>query len=239
MDWLQPAEVMLRGVEEVQLFLLSNPDEHRQLPDALMISYTLIKIANTGLYAKALECWHGRTITERRQWSDFCPLFVHEYEHILHAGSVPSMQQEGYGSAFHAMGMDDDNDEPIVKSIVHFSEKASAVEAKLVEMESRMSQMEQAPPPHAAYYAPQQYYPLPKPSQSPNRAPTCNRHQSNNRPTPTKNAKLRNRGLRQRQRRNLANLPMCTNNKHNNLTRLQKQDAGAQGTLSPIGVRIT
>ena len=144
MDRFQPLEVMLRGVEEVKLFLLSSPDEHQQLPDALMIRYVLIKLTNTGLCAKALERWHGRVITERRQWSNCRPFFIQDYERMLREGSSSSMQQEGYGSAFHAMGMDDDDGESIVESIVRFSEKASAAEAKIVEMESWMSQMEQA-----------------------------------------------------------------------------------------------
>ena len=73
MDRLQTVKVMLHGVEDVQLFLLSKPNEHWELPDALMISYVLIKLTNTGLYAKALEHWYGRPLTDRRQWNGFRP----------------------------------------------------------------------------------------------------------------------------------------------------------------------
>ena len=55
MDRMQPVEVMLRGIEEVQLSLLSNPDEHRELTAPMMISYALIKLTNCGMYAKALD----------------------------------------------------------------------------------------------------------------------------------------------------------------------------------------
>ena len=74
----------------------------------------------------------------------------------------PSIQQEGYGSAFQAMGMDEEYSESIVESIVRFLKKASAAEAKMMQMESRMSQMEQALPPQAAYFTSQQFYAPPQ-----------------------------------------------------------------------------
>ena len=60
------------------------------------------------------------------------------------------------------MGMDEEDRESIVESIVRFLEKASATEAKMMEMESRMSQMEQALPPQAAYFTSQQFYAPPQ-----------------------------------------------------------------------------
>ena len=81
---------------------------------------------------------------------------------MLREGGGPSIQQEGCGSVFQAMGMDEEDRESIVESIVRFLEKASATEAKMMEMESRMSQMEQAPPSQAAYFMPQQLYAPPQ-----------------------------------------------------------------------------
>ena len=90
--------------------------------DALMISYALIKLTNTGLYAKALKRWHGRAIQDQRQWSAFRPFFMQEYQRMLREGGGLSIQQEGYGSAFHAMGMAEEDRESIVESIVRFLE---------------------------------------------------------------------------------------------------------------------
>ena len=132
MDGLQPVEVMLRGIEEIQLFLLSNPDKNRKLSNALVISYALIKLTNTCLYAKALERWYGQAIHDQRQWRAFRSFFVQEYEYMLHEGGDPSTQEEGHGSAFHAMGMDDEDGESIVESIVQFLEKASVAEANMI-----------------------------------------------------------------------------------------------------------
>jgi hypothetical protein len=56
MDRSKPIEVILREIEAVQIFLLSNPEESRQMSDVTMISYALIKMFNTGLYGKPIEC---------------------------------------------------------------------------------------------------------------------------------------------------------------------------------------
>ena len=81
---------------------------------------------------------------------------------MLREGGGPSIQQEGCGSVFQAMGMDEEDRESIVESIVRFLEKASAAEANMMQMESRMSQMEQALPPQAAYFTSQQLYAPPQ-----------------------------------------------------------------------------
>ena len=49
MDFTVPVEVMLRGMAEIHMFLIENSDEGIELTKVLMISYTLIKMANTGL----------------------------------------------------------------------------------------------------------------------------------------------------------------------------------------------
>jgi hypothetical protein len=61
MDRNKPIEVMLREIEAVQIFLLLNPEENHQMSDVTMISYTLIKMFNTGLYGKLIERWNERT----------------------------------------------------------------------------------------------------------------------------------------------------------------------------------
>ena len=66
MDRSKPIEVMLREIEAVQIFLLSNPEESRQMLDATMISYVLIKMFNTGLYGKPIERWNERTAGDRQ-----------------------------------------------------------------------------------------------------------------------------------------------------------------------------
>ena len=55
MNRSHPIEVMLRGIEEVQIFLLANPEEDRQLSDPNLIGYALINLSKCGgIYAKAL-----------------------------------------------------------------------------------------------------------------------------------------------------------------------------------------
>ena len=40
-----PSEVMLQGIEEIQIFLLANPKEDRQLSEPNLIRYALIKLS--------------------------------------------------------------------------------------------------------------------------------------------------------------------------------------------------
>jgi len=114
----------------------------------MMISYALIKLTNCGLYAKALERWHNLPSINRLQWTDYRPFFIQEYERMLREGGDPSIQQEGYGSAF--MGIDEDG-ESIVESIVKYAERATPADAKMTEMESRLSSIESAPPSSVFY----------------------------------------------------------------------------------------
>ena len=48
MDRNKPIEVMLRVIEEVQLFLLSHPEPGQELPDNALIRSALSKLHNTG-----------------------------------------------------------------------------------------------------------------------------------------------------------------------------------------------
>ena len=59
MNRSHPIEVMLQGIEEVQIFLLANPEEDRQFSEPNLIGYVLIKLSKCGgMYAKALEMWN-------------------------------------------------------------------------------------------------------------------------------------------------------------------------------------
>ena len=61
---------MLRVIKEVQLFLLANTDEDCTLTEPNLISYTLIKLTNTGgMYAKGIEKWQKRPPQDRRKWA--------------------------------------------------------------------------------------------------------------------------------------------------------------------------
>ena len=57
MDQMAPIEVMLREIEEVQMFLLADRDEDRGLKQTQLIQFALIKLGATGMYGKALERW--------------------------------------------------------------------------------------------------------------------------------------------------------------------------------------
>ena len=52
-------EVMLQVIEEVQIFLIANPEEDRQLSEPNLIGHALIKLSKFGgMYAKSLERWN-------------------------------------------------------------------------------------------------------------------------------------------------------------------------------------
>ena len=67
MNLSHPIEVMFRGIEEVQIFLLANPEEYHQLSEPNIIEYALIKLSECGgMYAKALERWNKVIPTNRK-----------------------------------------------------------------------------------------------------------------------------------------------------------------------------
>jgi hypothetical protein len=105
MDRMQPIEVMLRGIEEVQMFLLASPDEGRQLSEVNLIDHALIKLSETGgMYTKALEKWNGRPPQDRKTWAQFREVMVRQYEKMLAEGSGTTISQEGWGTAYNAIG---------------------------------------------------------------------------------------------------------------------------------------
>ena len=103
MDRAQPIEVMLRNIEQVQRFLLQNPEEDRQLTQVNLIGYAVIKLSETGgMYQKALKKWHLRDVDDRKSWAAFSKFMVEQYERLLKLGTGITIGQEGYGTAFHA-----------------------------------------------------------------------------------------------------------------------------------------
>ena len=52
MKQMQLVELMLRGIGEVQIFLLANPDKCCALSEPNLISYALIKLTKTASYAE-------------------------------------------------------------------------------------------------------------------------------------------------------------------------------------------
>ena len=62
MNRVQTVKVMLRGITEVKIFLLFNPDKDRALTEPNLISYALIKLTKPGgMYAKGIKnCQKGR-----------------------------------------------------------------------------------------------------------------------------------------------------------------------------------
>ena len=81
MNHSHPIEVMLQGIEEVQIFLLANPEEYRQLSEPNLIGYALIKLSKCGgMYAKALEWWNKVIPNNRKKWAIFREHMINEYE---------------------------------------------------------------------------------------------------------------------------------------------------------------
>ena len=69
MNRTQPVKFMIIVIKEVQLFLLSNPDEDRALTDPNLISYALIKLTKTGgMHAKGIKKWQKSPPQDRRKW---------------------------------------------------------------------------------------------------------------------------------------------------------------------------
>jgi hypothetical protein len=162
MDRMQPIEVMLRGIEEVQMFLLASPDEGRQLSEINLIDHALIKLSETGgMYTKALEKWNGRTPQERKTWAQFREVMVRQYEKMLAEGTGTTISQEGWGAAYNAIGPNDDDNNSLTESIVKYAERATLAESKVSDLESRLSMLEMGgpqpspPPVNAAYFTPQ------------------------------------------------------------------------------------
>lgn len=55
MDRNAPVEVMIRDMEETQMFLMANADKDLALNESQLTTQVLIKLAGTGLYSKTIE----------------------------------------------------------------------------------------------------------------------------------------------------------------------------------------
>ena len=65
MDRDIPIEVMLRSLEELQMFLLASPEDNREFTEVNLIYHTIIKLSdNCGFYTKALGKWDGRLVDD-------------------------------------------------------------------------------------------------------------------------------------------------------------------------------
>ena len=61
-----PVEVMMRDIEDVQLFLLANPADNMELTDVQLCTHGLIKISESGgIHANATERWNLKDKTIR------------------------------------------------------------------------------------------------------------------------------------------------------------------------------
>ena len=182
MDRMQPIEVMLRQIEEVQMFLLASPEEGREHSDVTLIQYALIKLSKTGgMYTKALERWGAKPPEKRKTWSVFRKYMIWCYEKMLAENTGTTMGQEGYGAggAFNAIA--DDDASTLAETIVNYAERATAAESKVSELESRLGMLEMKPsaqemamfmaPPATPAYQPMPTYQQPPPGYAPLQPP--------------------------------------------------------------------
>ena len=125
MDRSLPVEVMIRDIEDVQLFLLANLADNIELTDVQLCTHDLIKLSKIGgLYANATEMWNLKDMTIRQQRMEFKMHFIAEYEKMLAANGGTKMGQEGYGTGGAYSAIDDDGSS-LAESIVHYSERAT------------------------------------------------------------------------------------------------------------------
>eukprot|EP00804_Cyclotella_cryptica_P030999 CCRYP_013582-RA/>CCRYP_013582-RA protein AED:0.56 eAED:0.40 QI:0/-1/0/1/-1/1/1/0/562 len=141
MDRTLPPEMMIRGMEEIQIFLAQDPEGNKELSDATLIQFALIKLSKSGLYAKAIERWNAKDIADRSTWTDFKQHIISEYERMLREGGGSTFGQEGYGAAYHTMETDDTSS--LAESIVQYAERATMAESKVAALEDRLANIEQ------------------------------------------------------------------------------------------------
>ena len=81
MDCIPLAEVVVKDMEDIQCFLLSNPADRMEMTNVQLCTHGLIKISKTvGLYTKAVEWWNQKDLHTRQQWSVFEAHFIDKYE---------------------------------------------------------------------------------------------------------------------------------------------------------------
>ena len=173
MDRNSPVEVMLRGIEEVQMFLLAEPEENQEMTEVQLIKQGLIKLSKTGgLYTKAIEKWNALDPKDRKVWVDFKTHMINAYEKLLRESGGTTMGQEGYGMAYNATEGNED-ESSLAESIVRYADRATSAEKMVADLEGRMAILEMGastnPSAQTAYFMPQQptfqFPPQPPPAQ--------------------------------------------------------------------------
>ena len=139
MNRSHPIEVMLRGIEEVQIFILANPEEDRQLSEPNLIGYALIKLAKCrGMYAKALERWNKVLPNNRKKWAIFCKHMNNEYELKITEGGGTTMGQE-FGIAMHVTDTNTEEDS-LTEAVTKYAERATRAEANMADKEEKFEE---------------------------------------------------------------------------------------------------
>ena len=153
MDRNAPVEVMLRGIEEVQMFYLHDEKLGLEMKAMQMITKALIKLKNTGLYAKAIEKWNQREADDGTTWSDFRAFMIEQFEKMLRNNEGPTVGDQGYGAAFNAVAagdahaaddtsVGDDSTGTIIASVTKYAERATAAEAELSDVRDALSTLQ-------------------------------------------------------------------------------------------------
>ena len=143
-----PVKVMIRDIEDVQLFLPVNPADKMELPDVQLCTHGLINLSKTGgLYANATEGWNLKDRTIRQQWMEFKTHFIDEYDKMLAANGGTTMGKSGYGTDGAYSAIDDDGSS-ISEIKLKYAERSTQAEGKVHELESRLAALEMGPPPY-------------------------------------------------------------------------------------------
>ena len=73
-------------------------------------------------------------VDDRRKWATFCTVMVGKYERMLAEGAGTTIQQEGYGTAFHAEE-DMSYEKLLTETILNYAERESLAELRVSELE--------------------------------------------------------------------------------------------------------
>jgi hypothetical protein len=144
MEQNDPIKVMLRDIEDVQMFLLAHPEGDKEMLEPQLINYAMIKLSKTGgLYAKGMSCWCQCEPDKWKKWRDFVSFMVQEYEHLQQELDGTTLEQEGYGGAFMGTeGTPDDDGSSLAASVVEYVKKAPHINTRVSELEARFAAVE-------------------------------------------------------------------------------------------------
>ena len=62
------------------MFLAQDPEGNKELSEATLIQYALIKLSKMGLYSKTIERWNAKDRANRSTWTDCKTHLISEYE---------------------------------------------------------------------------------------------------------------------------------------------------------------